>query len=71
VVSLPVQNGQLTGLDFHQLDDSLVGCSFPQAALQKRIHSTARAWNPRYGSASCGRCNGKRVLIRWNTSRRT
>ena len=42
VVSLPVQNGQLTGLDFHQLDDSLVGCSFPHYALQKRIHNTAR-----------------------------
>ncbi len=33
VVSLPAQNGQLTGLDLHQLDGSLVGCSFPHYAL--------------------------------------
>ena len=34
-------HGHLTRLDFHQLDDSLVGCSFSHYALQKMIHSTA------------------------------
>ena len=37
VVSLPAQNGQLTGLDFHQLDGSLVGCSFPHPAFTLSI----------------------------------
>jgi len=35
VASLRVQHGQLTRLDFHQLDCSLVGCSFPHPALQQ------------------------------------
>jgi hypothetical protein len=34
VASLRVQHGQLTRLDFHQLDCSLVGCSLPHTALQ-------------------------------------
>ncbi len=33
VASLHVRHGQLTWLDSHQLGRSLVGCSFPQAAL--------------------------------------
>ena len=34
VASLRVRHEQLTRLDFHQLDCSLVGCSFPHPALQ-------------------------------------
>jgi len=33
--------GHLTRLDFHQLDGSLVGCSFSHYALQTMMHSTA------------------------------
>jgi len=35
VVSLRVRHGQLTRLDSHQLDCSLVGCSFPHRAFTK------------------------------------
>jgi len=35
VASLHARFGQLTWLDFHQLDCSLVGCSFPHPALQQ------------------------------------
>jgi hypothetical protein len=34
VVSLRARHGQLTRLDLHQLDCSLVGCSFPHRAPQ-------------------------------------
>lgn len=44
VVSLRVRHGQLTRLDSHQLDCSLVGCSFPHYALQNLLHSTASAF---------------------------
>jgi len=33
VASLRVRHGRLTRLDFHQLDCSLVGCSFPRRIL--------------------------------------
>ena len=38
VVSLRVRHGQLTRLDFHQLDCSLVGCSFPHWAFTKAAY---------------------------------
>ena len=34
-------HGHLTRLDLHQLDGSLVGCSFSHYALQTMMHSTA------------------------------
>ena len=38
-------HGHLTRLDLHQLDDSLVGCSFSHYALQTMIHSTAYSFS--------------------------
>jgi len=55
--------GQLTLLDFHQLDCSLIGCSFLHYALQRLIYSAAIACSSRYGRYSFGRNNGDCALI--------
>ncbi len=47
VASLRVRLGQLTRLDLHQLDCSLVGCSFPHTASQWSLESPHYA-NPGY-----------------------
>ena len=47
VASLRVRLGQLTRLDLHQLDCSLVGCSFPHTASQWSLRSPHYA-NPGY-----------------------
>ena len=47
VASLRVRLGQLTRLDLHQLDCSLVGCSFPHTASQWSLTSPHYA-NPGY-----------------------
>ena len=51
VVSLRVRHGQLTRLDSHQLDCSLVGCSFSHTAFRSSSSSGFRSLSP----GSCGR----------------
>ena len=58
VASLHVRHGQLTWLDLHQLDRSLVGCSLPQREL---ILESTRSINGPEHSRSRSRFSNQRV----------
>ena len=64
VVLLRARHGQLTRLDLHQLDCSLVGCSLPHTALQLVVHRRAdRLTKPRDAAESIPRMTWRQIAL--------